>query len=120
MAREINIGDRVAINATVGKRIDDRVNLHILTANSPCSVIDPKAKPGDKMRFEGDVVHVDEDLGWVTVQVLGRITVEISTVELVRKYQRPKDTEPLRQKPSLATSMTNSFQFLSVGELTHQ
>jgi hypothetical protein len=53
MAREISIGDRVAITATVGKRIDDRVTLHILTANNPYSIVDPKAKPGDRMRFEG-------------------------------------------------------------------
>ena len=98
MAREINIGDRVAIFATVGKRIDDRVTLHILTANNPCSIVDPKAKPGDRMRFEGDVVFVDEGLGRVTVQVLGRVTVEATTVELVRKFRRPKGTEPLLDK----------------------
>ena len=98
MAREINIGDRVAIFATVGRRIEDRVILHILTANNPYSIIDPKAKPGDRMRFEGDVVYVDEDLGRVTVQVLGRVTVEASTVELVRKFRRPKGTEPLLDK----------------------
>jgi hypothetical protein len=31
MAREINIGDKVAIFATVGKRIEDRVTLHRVT-----------------------------------------------------------------------------------------
>ena len=98
MAREINIGDRVAIFATVGRRIEDRVILHILTANNPYSIVDPKAKPGDRMRFEGDVVFVDEDLGRVTVQVLGRVTVEASTVELVRTFQRPKGTESLLDK----------------------
>jgi hypothetical protein len=35
MARDINIGDKVAIFATVGKRIEDRVILYILTANNP-------------------------------------------------------------------------------------
>ncbi|MEI8715663.1 hypothetical protein [Mesorhizobium sp. ISC11] len=98
MAREINIGDKVVITATVGKRIEDRVTLHILTANNPYSIIDPKAKPGDRMRFEGDVVFVDEDLDRVTVQVLGRVTVDAVTVELVGKYRRPKGTEALRQK----------------------
>lgn len=100
MAREINIGDRVAITATVGKRIDDRVTLHILTANNPYSIIDPKAKPGDRMRFVGDVVFVDEETDRVTVQVLGRVTVEASTVELVKKYQRPKGTKPLIKEPN--------------------
>jgi hypothetical protein len=77
MAREINIGDKVAIFATVGKRIEDRVTLHILTANNPYSIIDPKAKPGDKLRFEGDVVFVDEELGRVTVQVLGPVAASV-------------------------------------------
>lgn len=38
--------------ATAGKRIEDRVTLHIPTANFPYSIIDPKAKPGDKFRIE--------------------------------------------------------------------
>ncbi|WP_292647229.1 hypothetical protein [Mesorhizobium sp.] len=46
MAREINIGDKVAIVATVGKRIEERVALHIPTANFPYSIIDAEAKPG--------------------------------------------------------------------------
>ena len=99
MVREINIGDRVALSATVGERFEDRVALHILTANFPYSIIDPKAKPGDRMRFEGEVVHVDEDLGRVTVQVLGRVTVDTSTVELVKTFRRPKDTTPLINEP---------------------
>jgi hypothetical protein len=95
MARDIKIGDRVAIIATVGKRIEERVTLYILTANNPYSIIDPRAKPGDKMRFEGDVVFVDEELHRVTVQVLGRVTVDATTVELVKKFGRPKGTKPL-------------------------
>ena len=100
MAREINIGDKVAIVATVGKRINDRVTLHIPTDTHAYSTIDPRAKPGDKMRFEGEVVHVDEDLGRVTVQVLGRVTVDAGTVELVKKYRRPKGTRPLLSEPN--------------------
>ena len=100
MAREINIGDKVAIFATVGKRIADRVTLHFPTANYPYSTIDPRAKPGDKMRFEGEVVHIDEDLGRVTVQVLGRVTVDIGTVALVKKYRRPKGTALLIDGPT--------------------
>jgi hypothetical protein len=52
------------------------------------------------MRFEGEVVHVDEELRRVTVQVLGRVTVDASTVELVRKYRRPKVTAPLLKEAS--------------------
>ncbi|RWO48645.1 hypothetical protein [Mesorhizobium sp.] len=95
MPREINIGDKVAIMATVGKRIEDRVTLHIWTANQSYSTIEPKAKSGDKIRLEGEVVHVDEELRRVTVQVLGRITVDASSVELVKKIRRPKGTTPL-------------------------
>lgn len=36
--------------------------LHIPTANFPYSIIDQNAKPGDRIRFEGEVVHVDDDL----------------------------------------------------------
>lgn len=97
MARQINIGDKVAIVATVGERIKDRVALHIPTALHPYSTIDPAAKPGDKMRFEGEVVHVDEDLERVTVQVLGRVTVGISTVKLVTRYRPPTRNGPLRE-----------------------
>jgi hypothetical protein len=100
MAREINIGDKVAITATAGKRIEDRVTLHIPTANFPYSIIDPKAKPGVKIRFEGEVVHVDDELGRVTVQVLGRVTVDAATVQMVTKYHRPRGTTPLHQRPA--------------------
>lgn len=52
MAEEINIGDKVAIIATVGKRLDDRVTMHIPTANFPYSMIDPKATPfGRRVSF---------------------------------------------------------------------
>jgi len=40
------------------------------------------------MSFEGDVVFVDEELGRVTVQVLGRVTVDAVTVEQVKKFRR--------------------------------
>ena len=100
MAQEINIGDKVAIIATVGKRIEDRVTLHIPTAKHPLSTMDPRARPGDRMRFEGEVVHVDEELRRVTVQVLGRVTVDASTVELVGKYRRPKVTTPQLKEAS--------------------
>ena len=63
-------------------------------------MIDPKAKPGDKVRLEGEVVHVDEELGRVTVQALGRLTVDASTVQMMKKYRRRTGMEPLRQKPA--------------------
>ncbi|WP_287094907.1 hypothetical protein [Mesorhizobium sp.] len=52
------------------------------------------------MIFEGEVIHVDEELGRVTVQVLGRVTGDASTVELVREFRRPKGTTPLVNEPT--------------------
>jgi hypothetical protein len=44
------------------------------------------------------VVYVDEDTGRITVEVLGRVTVDPDSVEIVSKFRRPKDTTPLRNK----------------------
>lgn len=78
-------------------RNDEQPLLHIPTALHPYSIIDLGAKPGDRMRFEGEVVHVDEDLNRVTVQVVGRVTVDTSMVKLVRRYRPPTRSEPLRE-----------------------
>ena len=81
----VEIGDRVALIATVTERINDRV---VLTIESDChsySVVEPNAKAGDKLRLEGEVVHVDEDLDRTTVQVLGRVTVDSKSVEVVTR-----------------------------------
>jgi hypothetical protein len=43
------------------------------------------------MRFEGDVVYVDEETGRVTVRALGRITIDPDSVELVKRYVPPRD-----------------------------
>lgn len=45
--------------------------LHIPTANYSYSTIDPRAKPGDRMIFEGEVIHVDEELGASRCRCLG-------------------------------------------------
>ncbi|UCI17307.1 hypothetical protein FJ970_19530 [Mesorhizobium sp. B2-1-8] len=100
MVREIKIGDTVGISATAGKRIEDRVTLIVRTALHPNSIINPIAKPGDKLRFDGEVVYVDEELGRVTVQALGRVTVDTNTVKLVKKYRPPKGARPLIDAPS--------------------
>jgi hypothetical protein len=86
MARPIvEIGDRVALIATVIERVQDRVILTLASDNHSYSMVEPNAKPGDKLRLEGEVVHVDEDLGRTTVQVLGRVTVDTKSVEMVTK-----------------------------------
>ncbi|AZN99898.1 hypothetical protein EJ066_23750 [Mesorhizobium sp. M9A.F.Ca.ET.002.03.1.2] len=76
------------------------MTLRIPTANHPYSIIDRKAKPGDKIDLDGEVVHVDEELGRVTVQVLGRVTVDADTVKLVRKYRWPKGTTLVFDEPT--------------------
>ncbi|WP_189343984.1 hypothetical protein, partial [Mesorhizobium sp. M1C.F.Ca.ET.196.01.1.1] len=67
------------------KRVADRVTLKIESDAHRYSMIEPNAKPGDKLRLEGDVVHVDQDLERTTVQVLGRVTVDTKSVEMVTK-----------------------------------
>lgn len=81
----VEIGDRVAVIATVVERINDRVTLSLDGNGHRYSMVEPNAKAGDKLRLEGDVVHVDEDLGRTTVQVLGRVTVDTGSVEMVTK-----------------------------------
>ncbi|TIU76774.1 MAG: hypothetical protein E5W03_21925, partial [Mesorhizobium sp.] len=86
MARPVvEIGDRVAVIATVVERTNDRVTLSLDGNGHRYSMVEPNAKAGDKLRLEGDVVHVDEDLGRTTVQVLGRVTVDTGSVEMVTR-----------------------------------
>jgi hypothetical protein len=81
----IEIGDRVALIATVTERVQNRVTLTLASDCHSYSMVEPNARPGDKLRLEGEVVHVDEDLGRTTVQVLGRVTVDTKSVEMVSK-----------------------------------
>ncbi|MBW8907796.1 hypothetical protein AB6802_07870 [Mesorhizobium sp. RCC_202] len=81
----VGIGDRVAIVATVIERVQNRVILSLASDTHSYSMVEPNAKPGDKLRLEGEVVHVDEDLGRTTVQVLGRVTVDTRSVEIVTR-----------------------------------
>ncbi|MDX8528541.1 hypothetical protein RFM68_29090 [Mesorhizobium sp. MSK_1335] len=79
----VEVGDRVALIATVVERVDGRVTLKLDGDGHSYSMVEPNAQAGDKLRLEGDVVHVDEDLGRTTVQVLGRVTVDTESVEMV-------------------------------------
>jgi len=81
----VEIGDRVAVIATVVKRTGDRVTLRLDGDSHKYSMVESNAKAGDKLRLEGDVVHIDEDLGRTTVQVLGRVTVDTKSVEMVTR-----------------------------------
>lgn len=81
----VEIGDRVAVIATVMERIGDRVAIKLDGDSHNYSTVEPDAKVGDKLRFEGEVVHVDEDLGRTTVQVLGRVTVDTKSVQMITR-----------------------------------
>ena len=81
----VEIGDRVAVVATVTERVKDRVMLMLDGDSHSYSMVEPNAKVGDKLRFEGEVVHVDEDLGRTTVQVLGRVSVDTNSVEMITR-----------------------------------
>ncbi|MEI9403768.1 hypothetical protein [Mesorhizobium argentiipisi] len=81
----VEIGDRVAVLVTVTERVKDRVMLALDGDSHNYSMVEPNAKAGDKLRLEGEVVHVDEDLGRTTVQVLGRVTVDTKSVEMVTR-----------------------------------
>ena len=81
----VEIGDRVAVIAVVVERTGDRVMLRLDGDSHKYSMVEPNAKAGDKLRLEGEVVHVDEDLARTTVQVLGRVTVDTGSVEMITK-----------------------------------
>lgn len=64
MARDIDIGDVVAITATVLKRVsEDRASVSIPGYNFPHSIIDPKVKKGQKIELVGEVTRVDDAAG---------------------------------------------------------
>lgn len=101
MARGINIGDEVAITATVRRRVtEDRVSVSIPSYGFPHSIIDKssKVKKGQPIELTGDVTHIDGDL--VTVNLGVPITVNADTLRLVTAYKPPTRRTPLVDKPS--------------------
>ncbi|TPN76002.1 hypothetical protein FJ987_23930 [Mesorhizobium sp. CU2] len=81
----VEIGDRVALVATVTECINDRVVISLPSNDHSYCMVAPNAKAGDKLRLEGEVVHIDEDSNRITVQVLGRVTVDSTSVEMVAR-----------------------------------
>ncbi|RWE25217.1 MAG: hypothetical protein EOS41_12270 [Mesorhizobium sp.] len=95
MAKDINIGDEVAITATVRKRVtEDRVAVLIPSYHQPYSIVDttPNISSGQKIELLGEVVRVDEDTVTVGGKDLG-ITVKRSAVRLVTSHVAPKRTK---------------------------
>jgi len=92
MARGINVGDEVAITATVRGRVtDDRISLSIPTYGFPFSIRDIKSrvKKGQAWELVGDVIHVDD--GRVTVNLGVPVTVDAGTVKVTAPYVPPVD-----------------------------
>ncbi|WP_434723033.1 hypothetical protein [Mesorhizobium sp. RIZ17] len=96
-----NIGDEVAITATVRRRVtEDRVSVSIPSYGQPHSIVDrtTKVKQGQPIELVGDVTHVDDEAGKVTVNLGVPVTVSADTLRLVTRYVPPKRKTPLVDK----------------------
>ncbi|RWH76863.1 MAG: hypothetical protein EOQ86_19740 [Mesorhizobium sp.] len=99
MARGISIGDEVAITATVRRRVDeDHVSVSIPSYNFPHSIVcrSTNVERGQQIELVGNVTHIDEKDGKVTIHLGPPVTVDIDKVRLVEKYRAPKRKKPLR------------------------
>jgi len=96
MAREIGIGDLVAVSATVRRRVDeDFVSVSIPTYDFPHAIRDSsKVKRGQEIELTGEVTRIDEDS--VTIDLGPLVTIKTGKVRLVEKYQAP--TRKWRQR----------------------
>jgi hypothetical protein len=100
MAREIGIGDEVAITATIVKLIDGRASVSIPSYNFPHSIPAPaKAKLRDQVELIGEVRRVDAEDRRVTIAIGGLVTVDIHKVRLVTKYHPPRRRQLLVDRP---------------------
>lgn len=83
MAREVDIGDDVTLAVTVIKRLDSgRLRVSIPSYEFPCSIeAPPGAKVGDKLHVTGEVTHVDDEAGRVTVRLGGLATVDVAAID---------------------------------------
>jgi hypothetical protein len=95
---QFNIGDEVAITATVRRRVtEDRVSVSIPTYNQPHSIVErAKVMKGQPIELVGDVTRVDENQ--VTVNLGVPVTVNAGTLRLVTRYVPPKRKNPLIDK----------------------
>lgn len=101
MAKGIQVGDEVAIAATVRRRVtEDRVSVSIPSYGFPHSIVDRAAnmKKGQPIELIGDVTHIGGDL--VTVNLGVPVTVKMDTVRLVKPYSPPKRKAALVDKPT--------------------
>lgn len=86
MARDLDIGDEVAIDATIIRRVtDDRISVSIPTYGFPHSVRDSTTKvvKGQTIELIGSATRVEKDA--VTISLSGPVvTVALDVVRLVK------------------------------------
>ncbi|TPJ37626.1 hypothetical protein [Mesorhizobium sp. B2-7-1] len=82
-----NIGDEVAITATVRRRVtEDRVSVSIPSYGQPHSIVETsKVMKGQTIELVGDVTCVDAEVGKVTVNLGVPVTVDAHTLRLVTR-----------------------------------
>ncbi|TPM94472.1 hypothetical protein [Mesorhizobium sp. B2-1-3A] len=100
MERNIDIGDEVAMTATILMvRRSGRACVSIPSHSLPFAIEPPrKAKPGDKVAITGHVTSVDDEAGKVTVKISARVIVEIDTMTAHRKLQPSERQKPFRER----------------------
>ncbi|TGP49670.1 hypothetical protein EN873_27355 [bacterium M00.F.Ca.ET.230.01.1.1] len=93
-----NIGDEVAITATVRRRVsEDRVSVSIPSYGQPHSIVErAEVTRGQPIELVGDVTRVDKNK--VTVNLGVPVTVDADTLRLVTRYVPPKRKTPLVDK----------------------
>lgn len=99
MARDIGIGDEVAVIATVRRRVtEDRVSVSIPSYYFPHSIRDStsKVKRGQKIDLTAEVTRMDDEGGKVTIGPRGH--GRHRTVNLVAKCRAAKRKVSLRDK----------------------
>ncbi|KAA3452139.1 hypothetical protein C7I87_03480 [Mesorhizobium sp. SARCC-RB16n] len=102
MAKGINIGDEVAITATVQRRVtDDHVSVSIPSYGQPHSIVDrtTEVTKGQHIELIGNVTHL-LDKNRVTVNLGVPVTVDAAVVRLVNAYKPPTRKKPLVDKPT--------------------
>lgn len=100
MERSIDIGDEVALTATILMvRRSGRACVSIPSHSLPFAIEPPrKAKPGDKVPITGHVTRVDDEAGKITVKISARVIVEIDTVTAHRNLYPSERQKPFRER----------------------
>lgn len=100
MGRNIDIGDEVALTATILMvRRSGRACVNIASHSLPVAIEPPrKAKPGDQVAITGHVTRVDDEAGKITVKISARVVVEIDTATAHRKLHPSERQKSFRER----------------------